>query len=106
MYDMSNTPDKQALADVMIMLCIRSAEIKNLRISNRGVTGYAKNWGQQDIPRVFRSLESKANTYVSEALWHFPDSYSSPSKRYTIVNMRKRGEPYNRARSFQISNEN
>ena len=42
-YDISNTPDKQALADVMIMLCIRPAEIKNLRISNGGVTGYVKN---------------------------------------------------------------
>jgi hypothetical protein len=43
LYNVSNTPDKQALADVMIMLCIRPAEIKNLRISNGGVTGYAKN---------------------------------------------------------------
>ena len=42
-YDVSNIPDKQALADVMIMLCIRPAKIKNLRISNGGVTGYAKN---------------------------------------------------------------
>ena len=42
-YDMSNTPDVQALADVMIMLCIRPAEIKDLRISNGGVTEYAKN---------------------------------------------------------------
>ena len=57
LYDISNIPDKQALADVMIMLCIRPAEIKNLRISNGGVTGYSKNWGQQDISRVFRSLE-------------------------------------------------
>jgi len=53
----SNIPDKQALADVMIMLCIRPSEIKNLRISNGGITSYAKNQGQQDIPRVFRSLE-------------------------------------------------
>uniref|UniRef100_U9SZW9 Uncharacterized protein n=1 Tax=Rhizophagus irregularis (strain DAOM 181602 / DAOM 197198 / MUCL 43194) TaxID=747089 RepID=U9SZW9_RHIID len=50
-YDVSNTPDKQALADVMIMLCIRPAEIKDLRISNGGVTGYVKNQDQQDIPR-------------------------------------------------------
>ncbi|PKK57016.1 hypothetical protein RhiirC2_827007, partial [Rhizophagus irregularis] len=57
MYDVSKAPDLQALADVMIMLCIRPAEIKDLRISNGGVTGYAKNRGQQDIPRVFRSLE-------------------------------------------------
>jgi len=56
-YDVSNTPDKQALADVMIMLCICPAEIKNLRIANGGVTGYAKNQGQQDNPRIFRSLE-------------------------------------------------
>jgi hypothetical protein len=179
-YNVSNIPDKQALADVMIMLCIRPAEIKNLRISNGGVTGYAKNRDQQDIPRVFRSLEtneerarqlltwiqeaissgqlrdpgklgstylsaflkkdefipetesrkpllpsslrklgsvfasevhspknqSKANTYASEALRHSPDNHTSPSKRYTIVNMQKRGEPYNQARPFCISDEN
>ena len=34
LYDISNIPDKQALADVMIMLCIRPAKIKNLHISN------------------------------------------------------------------------
>ncbi|PKK73422.1 hypothetical protein RhiirC2_823570 [Rhizophagus irregularis] len=71
---MSNTPDKQALvADVMIMLCIRPAEIKNLRISNEGVTGYAKNWGQQDIPQIFRSLKLRdpgklGSTYLSAFL--------------------------------------
>jgi hypothetical protein len=57
LYDVSNIPNKQALADVMIMLCIRPAEIKTLRIFNGGVTGYAKNRGVQDNPRVFRSLE-------------------------------------------------
>ncbi|CAG8856613.1 29915_t:CDS:2, partial [Gigaspora margarita] len=63
-----------ALADVMIMLCIRPAEIKNLRITNRGVTGYAKNRGQQDIPRVFRSLEKNEErakellTWIQEAI--------------------------------------
>src|SRR5437762_14075657 len=35
-YDVSNTPNVQALADVMIMLCIRSAKIKDLRISKIG----------------------------------------------------------------------
>src|SRR5205085_9617649 len=43
LYVVSNTPDKQALADVMIMLCIHPAEIKNLRIAIGGVTEYAKN---------------------------------------------------------------
>ena len=42
-YDVSNVPNLQALADVMIMLCIRPAEIKDLRISNGSVTGYSKN---------------------------------------------------------------
>ena len=42
-YDVSNIPDKQTLADIMIMLCIRPAKIKNLYISNGGVTGYVKN---------------------------------------------------------------
>ena len=42
-YDVSNAPNLQALADVMIMLCIRPAEIKDLRISNGSVTGYSKN---------------------------------------------------------------
>ena len=162
------------------MLCIRPAEIKNLRIFNGGVTGYAKNRGAQDIPRVFRSLEkneerarqlltwiqeaissgqlrdpgkpgftylstflkkdefipetesrkpllpsslrklgsvfasvaygpknpSKANTYASEALRHSPDNHASPSDRYTIVNFRRRGQPYDQAKPFWISDEN
>src|ERR1044071_9262683 len=49
-YNVSNTPNVQALADVMIMLCVRPAEIKDLRISNGGVTGYTKNRDQQDNP--------------------------------------------------------
>ena len=49
---------------------------------------------------------SKANTYASEALRHSPDSHASPSKRYTIVNMRKRREPYNQAEPFCILDEN
>ncbi|CAG8724509.1 4672_t:CDS:2, partial [Dentiscutata erythropus] len=148
-YDVSNIPDKQALADVMIMLCIRPAEIKNLRISNGTVTGYAKNRDQQDIPRlkdpgklgstylntflkkdefisesgepllpsslrklgaVFTSVAhgpknvSKANTYTSEALRHSPNNHASLSKRYTIINMRKR-ELYNQARPFFIEDK-
>ena len=177
-YDVSNIPDKQALADVMIMLCIRPAEIKNLRISNGGVTGYAKNRGEQDIFRVFRSLKkdeerakqlliwiqnaissgelrdprkpgsiylsaflkkdkfipkpydsllpsslrklgsvfagithmpknpSKFNTYAREALRHSSDNHVSPSNRYTIINYRKRDQPYDQASPFNIFDEN
>ncbi|CAG8815498.1 13038_t:CDS:1, partial [Dentiscutata erythropus] len=48
---------------------------------------------------------SKANTYASEALRHSPDNHASPFKRYTIVNMRKRGEPFNQANPFYIFDE-
>ncbi|UZO07972.1 uncharacterized protein OCT59_028240 [Rhizophagus irregularis] len=155
-YDVSRAPGLQALADVTIMLCIRPAEIKTLRISNGGVTGYAKNRGQQDIPRVFRSLEkneerarellfntflkkdeflpetgkpllpsslrkleavfavvshgaknlSEAMTIASEGLRHSPDNHASPAKNYTIVNYRKRGQPYDQAKAIKIFDEN
>ncbi|CAG8795090.1 5386_t:CDS:2, partial [Dentiscutata erythropus] len=49
---------------------------------------------------------SKANTYASEALRHSPDNHTSPSKRYTIVNMRRRGKPYNQAEAFKLFDEN
>src|SRR4051794_5160194 len=68
-YDISNTANIQALADVMIMLCIRPAEIKTLHISNGDVTGYAKNRGQQDIPRVFRSLEKNEERVKQLLIW-------------------------------------
>src|SRR6266542_5069036 len=68
-YDVSKTPSLQALTDIMIMLCIRSAEIKILRISNGSVTGYAKNWGQQDILRVFRSLEKDKERAKQLLVW-------------------------------------
>ncbi|CAG8831253.1 16183_t:CDS:2 [Gigaspora margarita] len=69
LYDVSNTPDKQALANVMIMHCIQPAEIKNLRITNGGVTGYAKNQGQQDISCVFRSLEKNEERAKKLLIW-------------------------------------
>ncbi|PKB94529.1 hypothetical protein RhiirA5_438564 [Rhizophagus irregularis] len=42
-YDVSKVSGLRALADIIIMLCICSAEIKILQISSGGVTGYAKN---------------------------------------------------------------
>ncbi|RIB03001.1 hypothetical protein C2G38_2226289 [Gigaspora rosea] len=161
----SATFNPEALADVIIMLCIRPAEIKNLRISNGGVNGsLEKNekrarelltWIQEAIssgqlrdpgkigstylstflkkdefiletksrkpllPSSLRKLGSvfasivhspknlsKANTYASEALRHSPDNHASLSKRYTIVNMRKRGEPYNQVEAFKLFDEN
>ncbi|EXX72780.1 hypothetical protein RirG_066100 [Rhizophagus irregularis DAOM 197198w] len=51
------------------MLCIRLAEIKTLRISNGGVTGYAKNREQQDISRVFRLLEKNEERASQLLMW-------------------------------------
>ncbi|CAJ0893097.1 2368_t:CDS:2 [Entrophospora sp. SA101] len=56
------------------MLCIRPAELATLRITDAGVTGYAKNRGQPDIPRKFRSMErdqERANellTWIQNAI--------------------------------------
>ncbi|PKC55353.1 hypothetical protein RhiirA1_475744 [Rhizophagus irregularis] len=177
-YDVSSAPNLQALADVMIMLCIRPAEIKDLCISNGSVTGYSKNREQQDNPWVFRSLErdeerakllltwiqgaissgqlrdpgvpgvkwfntflkkdrflpetgkpllpsylrklgavfavvsngaknlSDAMTIASQALRHSPDNHTSPAQNYTIVNFRKRGQPYDQATAFELFDDN
>ncbi|CAG8712795.1 9751_t:CDS:1, partial [Scutellospora calospora] len=56
-YNIKTLPDYQALADVIVMLCIRLAELKTLCITDTGVMGYVKNRGQLDIPRKFRSME-------------------------------------------------
>ncbi|CAB4428523.1 unnamed protein product [Rhizophagus irregularis] len=79
-YNVSKAPDLQALADVMIMLCIRPAEIKNLRISNGNVTGYSKNREQQDNSRKFRSLE-KNEEHARELLTWIQKAISSGQLR-------------------------
>ncbi|CAG8629011.1 13300_t:CDS:2, partial [Gigaspora rosea] len=88
-YDISTPPDLQALADVMIMLCIRPAELTTLCITNAGVTGYAKNRGQPDIPRKFRSIE-KNQERAKELLTWIQNAISSgrigdPGAVYAVV---------------------
>src|SRR6185369_2896546 len=68
-YDLKTPPNCQALADVMVMLCIRPAELKTLRITDAGVTGYAKNRGQPDIPRKFRSMEKNQERAKELLTW-------------------------------------
>ncbi|RIB26468.1 hypothetical protein C2G38_2163313 [Gigaspora rosea] len=53
-YDISIPPDLQALADVMIMLCIRPAELTSLHITDAGVT---EQWFSSTISTV-KSLSS------------------------------------------------
>ncbi|CAG8806509.1 10127_t:CDS:2 [Gigaspora margarita] len=161
LYDMSKTPDKQALADneewaKKLLTWIQEAIVSGqLRDPGKLGSTYLSTFLKKDefIPKPYKPLlpsslrklgsvfasvvhsaknlseantfasealrhravfasiahgpknASKANTYASEALRHSPDNHASPSKRYTIVNMRKRGEPYNQARPFFIEDE-
>ncbi|RHZ69706.1 hypothetical protein Glove_280g61 [Diversispora epigaea] len=68
-YDLKTPPNYQALADVMVMLCIRPAELTTLHIRDTGVTGYAKNRGQPDIPRKFRSMEKNQERAKELLTW-------------------------------------
>ncbi|RIA98430.1 hypothetical protein C1645_812680 [Glomus cerebriforme] len=49
---------------------------------------------------------SKAKTIASEALRHNPNNHVSSAKKYTIVNLRKRGQPYDQAMAFKLFDEN
>ncbi|CAG8634484.1 10370_t:CDS:2 [Cetraspora pellucida] len=124
-YDIKTLSDCQALADVMVMLCIRPAELKTLHITDAGVTGYAKNrakelltWiqhaissermGDPDKPGVkwssygVEAHEAKnmahAYTIAGECLRHSSDNHTSPVQNYIVVNYRKKGVPYKQAR--------
>ncbi|KAF0562284.1 hypothetical protein F8M41_000060 [Gigaspora margarita] len=75
-YDVSTLPNLQALADVMVMLCIRPAELTTLCITDARVTEYVKNRGQPDIPRKFRSME-KNQEHARELLTWIQNAISS-----------------------------
>ncbi|CAG8720412.1 19453_t:CDS:2 [Dentiscutata erythropus] len=75
-YDVSTLLDLQALADVMVMLCIRPAELTTLCITDAKVIGYVKNWGQPDIPRKFRSMK-KNQEHARELLNWIQNAISS-----------------------------
>ena len=49
---------------------------------------------------------SEAMTIASQALRHSPDNHASPAQNYTIVNFRKRGQPYDQATAFELFDEN
>ncbi|CAG8837494.1 22948_t:CDS:2, partial [Gigaspora margarita] len=91
-YDVSTSPDLQALADVMIMLCIRPAELITLRIINAGVTGkpgvkwfnrFLKDYGL--IPKYLRKLGAVYAVVVHEA--------ENMAHAYTIAGQALRHNP-------------
>ncbi|CAG8735170.1 21665_t:CDS:2, partial [Gigaspora margarita] len=115
-YDVSTLPDLQALADVIVMLCIRPAELTTLCITDTGVTGYAKNWDKPGvkwfnrflknydlIPKYLRKIgtiygvvahkaKNMVHTYTiaGQCLQHSPDNHTSLVQNYVIVNYRKK----------------
>ncbi|EXX62160.1 hypothetical protein RirG_164470 [Rhizophagus irregularis DAOM 197198w] len=82
-YDISSKPGLQALSDVMIMLCIRPAEVKSLRISDGRVTGYVKHRDQVDIPHAFKSME-KNDERARQLLKWIQDAISSGQLKIRI----------------------
>src|ERR1044072_9300752 len=68
-YDTTNEPNIQALADVMIMLCVRPVELRTLHIANGKVTCYVNSRGQQDFSRVFRSMEKDEKRVKQLLTW-------------------------------------
>ncbi|RIB28226.1 hypothetical protein C2G38_2028738 [Gigaspora rosea] len=100
-YDTSTLPDLQALADVMIMLCIRPAELTTLRITDARVTGAvygAVVHGAQNPAHVM--------TIAGECLCHNINNHSSPVQNYVVVNYRKRGQTPEEARPFRLYDDN
>ncbi|CAG8487364.1 23155_t:CDS:10 [Cetraspora pellucida] len=68
-YNIKTLPDCQTLANIIIMLCIPSAKLKTLCITDTGVTGYVKNRGQPDISRKFRSIEKNQEQAKELLTW-------------------------------------
>ncbi|RHZ82145.1 hypothetical protein Glove_114g101 [Diversispora epigaea] len=128
-YDIKTLPDLLALADVMIMLCIRPAELTSLRITDAAISSsqmgdpgkpgtkmlntFLKNYGL--IPRYLRKIgavygvvvhEAKnmahAYTIAGECLRHDSRNHTSPVQNYVVVNYRKIGQSPDQARPFRI----
>ncbi|CAG8500013.1 17906_t:CDS:2 [Cetraspora pellucida] len=91
-YDISNLPNLQVLADVMVMLCICLAELTTLCITDAGVTGYAKN-RDAVYGVVAHNAKNMAHTYTiaRECLHHSSDNYTSSVQNYVIINYRPCG---------------
>ncbi|CAG8850341.1 39978_t:CDS:2, partial [Gigaspora margarita] len=103
-YDISTLPDIQALADIIIMLCIRPAELTSLRITDAGVMGkpgckwfnrFLKDYDL--IPRHLRKLgavygavvhgaqnPAHVMTIARECLRHNTNNHTSPVQNYVV----------------------
>ncbi|CAG8559009.1 22607_t:CDS:2 [Gigaspora margarita] len=103
-YDVSTLPDLQALADVIVILCICPAELTTLcKPGIKWFNRFLKNYDL--IPKYLRKIgaiysvvvhEAKnmahAYTIASQCLRHSPDNHTFLVQNYIIVNYRKKAE--------------
>ncbi|CAG8490099.1 3430_t:CDS:2 [Scutellospora calospora] len=115
-YNIKTLSDYQALADIMMILCIHPAELKTLRITDTKITERVKElltWIQhailsRRIGTVYSAVAHKAKnmaytyTIARECLHYLSNNHTSPVQNYIVVNYRKRGVPYKQARRFHI----
>ncbi|CAG8512245.1 2625_t:CDS:2, partial [Scutellospora calospora] len=124
-YDIKTLPDCQALADIIVIFCIRPAELKTFcaissrRMGNPGkpeVKWFNKFLKDYDlIPKylrkfgaVYSTVAHKAKnmthayTIARECLYHSSDNHTSSVQNYIVVNYRKRGILYKQVRRFHI----
>ncbi|CAJ0846723.1 9952_t:CDS:2 [Entrophospora sp. SA101] len=95
-YDTAKLPDIQALADVMVMLCMRPAEVTTLRISyfeppnddalHRGSKASSQGLISDSLPEWW---VPGCNWYAT-TLRHSPDGPHSPAENYAIINNRQK----------------
>ncbi|RIA78967.1 hypothetical protein C1645_841931 [Glomus cerebriforme] len=141
-YDVSNTPDVQALADIFrslerdeerakhLLIWIQDA-ISSGQLRDPGVPGvkwfntflkkdrFLPETGKLLLPSYLRKLGAvfavvsngaknllDAMTIASQALRYSPDNHAFPAQNYTIVNFRKKGQPYDQATAFELFDKN
>ncbi len=93
---MTNTFDKLVLIDIIIMLYIQL-----LLLSYLYNLGYTFIYEVHKVKNLLKVL-----TIANEALQHNSNNNISSTKKYIIINMRKKGQPYNQAKSFKLFDEN
>jgi hypothetical protein len=68
-YDLTKTPDELTLADVMVALCLRPAEVTKLQVNDHRVTGFVKNRGETGASRKFRAVLKNKDRMKALLLW-------------------------------------
>ncbi|RHZ61172.1 hypothetical protein Glove_349g59 [Diversispora epigaea] len=103
-YDISTLLDLQALADIMIMLCIRPTELISLRITDNEITGKS---GVKWFNRFLKNYDliscylcKIGAVYAGQCLRHDPHNFTSPVQNYVVVNYWKIGQKPEDARPF------